>query len=92
MPHRTVLVLLLASLSFPLMAKDVRQLGPNGGGGCSDDLAQADGSASPAKNAAAPAARPHPAAKPRPAASHGGDGGSDLRPPRWHSFLPGMFR
>ena len=32
------------------------------------------------------------ASKTRPAASGGVDGESPTRGPRWHSFLPGMFR
>lgn len=55
------------------------------------DSAEADGSTP------RPATPRAPASKPAPAPSGGGGGGdSDLMPrlrtPKWHSFLPGMFR
>lgn len=90
MSHRPAIALLLACLSFPLMAKDVRQLGPNSGGGSSEDAAQIE-PAAPAARAAAPSHRQaQPAAQTRQTPIR--DGGNDIRPPRWHSFLPGMFR
>jgi hypothetical protein len=99
MSTRLALCLLLLCASFPLMARDAHMAGANGdgGGSCQDDAALAlhddDAAATPA-----PAAKParHAVkpvkAKPSVAGRGGGDGIGDIRPPRWHSFLPGMFR
>ncbi len=92
MSLRLALVLLLTCLSFPLMARDVRHLGPDDGSAC-DDATQADdaaATATPARPSTHPARTP---ARPRPpAVRSSGDGVGEIRPPRWHSFLPGMFR
>lgn len=86
--------LLLLCLCAGAHARDIRMHGPNGdgGGSCSDE-------------ASAPLASLVPAAKPTPApAAHlgkpkaptalrsGGDDSTGMHAPRWHSFLPGMFR
>jgi hypothetical protein len=98
MSTRLALCLLLLCASSPLMARDAYMAGANGdGGSCQDDAALAlhDDDATPAP---APAAKParqavKPAkAKPSVAGRGGGDNIGDIRPPRWHSFLPGMFR
>ena len=92
MSLRLALVLLLTCISFPLMARDLRQMGPNGGAGC-DDAAQTDDAAAPAAAQRPSAHTVRSPAKARPpAVRSSGDGVGEIRPPRWHSFLPGMFR
>lgn len=90
MSLRLVICLLLSCTSFQLMARDVRTLAANGGGGCSDDVAQADDTTASSGKRPAHAARP--AMKSKASSARGGDNAGDVRPPRWHSFLPGMFR
>lgn len=82
-----LLLLLVSSLA---MARDARMHGANGGGGECPEAA-----------AAAAVAKPAPAAKALPATTgktrapttfRGGSDDTDARTPRWHRFLPGMFR
>jgi len=90
MSARLMVCLLLLGASLPVIARDAIT-----------DVA-ADTPCQPAASApqAAPsldtgAARRAPAAsasKTRPAASGGGEVEAPVRGPRWHSFLPGMFR
>ncbi|WP_256775198.1 MULTISPECIES: hypothetical protein [unclassified Stenotrophomonas] len=89
-PFAHCLILLMA----PLAAHASDALTSTGRGGCVYSPAESERTAP----AAAPAARA-PAAKPSAAsgASTGGGGSDDdvlprLRAPKWHSFLPGMFR
>jgi hypothetical protein len=87
MRFRLAICLLLLGASLPLAARDVRQSGANGDGGSCPEVLAADEAATPARGAA----RRVPAnAGDRPAV-RGGDS-QGVRPPRWHSFLPGMFR
>lgn len=87
MLFRLALCLLLLSASLPSGARDLRQLGPGGdGGGCPDAVAGDDVETVRSAGKRSPAA-----VRPKPAVTRGGDG-SGVRPPRWHSFLPGMFR
>ncbi|HST45743.1 MAG TPA: hypothetical protein VLK29_11035 [Luteimonas sp.] len=85
---RLALCLLLLSASLPSGARELRQLGPGGdGGGCPDTAAGGD-----VVEPVHAAGKRNPAAvRPKPAVTRGGDG-SGVRAPRWHSFLPGMFR
>ncbi|MFT3761313.1 MAG: hypothetical protein QM761_01625 [Pseudoxanthomonas sp.] len=96
--------LLLACASAPLLARSSRDdlAASAGNGTCPQEEVSAivvDGS-DPAQHAATPPARSK-YAKPATPASRGqaagggeGDGGSlpRARNPKWHSFLPGMFR
>ncbi len=89
--HRTVLCLILLAASPLAFARDVH---PSGAVGDCRDSVMTVPSPAPAKQ---PATIVH---KARPAAIHaatsGGGGDDDSggapRVPRWHSFLPGMFR
>ena len=87
--------LLLLCLAAGAEARDIRMHGPNGdgGGSCSDESSTPLANLVPAAKAtAAPA---HRAGKPKaPTALRSGGGGDDvgMHAPRWHSFLPGMFR
>lgn len=77
------------------MAAESRQLSPDGDGSCPDTATASNEVADDvdADAAAAPARRTQKA-KPAPAARSGGGNGTGQRSsaPRWHSFLPGMFR
>jgi len=104
---RLALCFLLVLASTSVSARDYRMAGPNGGGGsgtgsCSETTATDD--APDIANAIADATK-KPAAKPQvtattqrkpvkvtPAARAEADSASRLTAPRWHSFLPGMFR
>ncbi|GAA3914739.1 hypothetical protein [Luteimonas lutimaris] len=95
MSIRFALFLLLLCASLPLAAAhEVRMLSAagDGGGSCADTTtAQDDDRAHPATPEAGSATHTAKPVKTRPAAvRHTGD--VDVRPPRWHSFLPGMFR
>lgn len=87
MSTRLALCLLLTFASYSAGARDVRQAGANGDGGvCPEELPASVDETAPASAGSkrAPAVKSAPAAR-------GGDNQS-TRPPRWHSFLPGMFR
>jgi hypothetical protein len=92
MSPRLALCLLLCGLSFPLMAHEISRAGANGDGGsvdaevCNDDVANVA-----RKPVGKSTAAPKPSVKAKTATARGG-GIGDQRPPRWHSFLPGMFR
>jgi hypothetical protein len=97
--RRTVLCPFLASV-FLLGASSLafgRDVSPSGDtGDCRDSVITVP---SPAQSHAPAAKHPAPVHKARPTTtvhSTGGGGGDDSagapRVPRWHSFLPGMFR
>lgn len=83
-----MLGLLLCGVSSISLARDVRMHGANGDGG-SDACNQPAPTASAGKRTA-PAGRGNKAKAP--AAPQGGSDADAGRTPRWHSFLPGMFR
>jgi hypothetical protein len=85
-----LLCLLLLSAGSMAGAREVRLHGPNGDGGCPDAAIPAT-AAAPAQ-AAAPTAAPAHKIKPVITVRGGGDDTSTSHAPRWHSFLPGMFR
>lgn len=95
MSARLFLCLILVCASFPLMARDARMMDANGAGGGScqghdDDVRRETPAVRPAaRKPSAQAAKP---AKPAATTHGGGADFDDVRPPRWHSFLPGMFR
>lgn len=93
MSIRLALSLLLLCASLPLAAHDIRMMGANGdgGGSCQDDAAvQDDDTVRPAS--AKPATHAVKPVKAKPGVRRASDSVGDIRPPRWHSFLPGMFR
>ncbi len=97
MPIRLALCLLMLCASFPMMARDVRMAAANGdSGGCQDAVAEhVDAASTEPASAAKPVVRTVKPVKARPPVAGRGGGGDnigDIRPPRWHSFLPGMFR
>jgi hypothetical protein len=95
MSLRLALCLLLLCASFPLMARDVRMMsanGDSGGGTCQDDTVADADQASIRPAPAKPATHAVKPAKAKPNVTRSADDMGDLRRPRWHSFLPGMFR
>jgi len=86
---RYALCLLLLSLSAFADARDVRMHGANGDGGSDACPVAATPAPAPAKQTST--ATLHAKAK-TPPLFRGGDDDSGPHAPRWHSFLPGMFR
>ncbi|HEU4813644.1 MAG TPA: hypothetical protein VFS99_05395 [Xanthomonadaceae bacterium] len=97
---RSKLALLLAcALSMTMstaMARDVERLSAGDAGECPADLAAAKADAEEkATENATRSAKPSPAPVRSKPTVRGGDAtspGNRLNAPRWHSFLPGMFR
>ena len=98
---RSKLALLLAcALSMTMstaLARGVERLSAGDAGGCPADLAAAKAAAEekPSQDATHHAAKPSPAPVRGKPTVRGGDTaspGNRLSAPRWHSFLPGMFR
>jgi len=87
--NRYALCLLLLSLSAFADARDVRMHGANGDGG--SDACAVPAAPAPAPTKQASSATSHGKAK-TPPLFRGGDDDSSPHAPRWHSFLPGMFR
>ncbi len=87
MLRSTVCILLLCA-STTVMARDIRMQSHNGEEGtCPSAEAEAQDGAKPVSpRAATPAKRPN-----QPSTVRGGDN-TRTHGPRWHSFLPGMFR
>jgi hypothetical protein len=90
--NRYVLCLLLLCISSIVSARDVRLHGANGDGGACPDSTTA-----PVVPATTTAAKPAPTTLGRgktkaPTLFRGGDDDVGPHTPRWHSFLPGMFR
>ena len=95
-PSPILLSVALLCASGQLMATESRQMGPDGSGSCpeSNTASTDDAEVADADVAAAPARRTQktkPAATPR-ASNGSGSGNRSGGAPRWHSFLPGMFR
>lgn len=103
MTSRALLCVLLLTSGTTVAAREVRLAGPNGGGGNVQQCQEIDNAVQEAtakvpakprttKTTTAPSRKP---VKATPAArSSGDDDGAAprLSTPRWHSFLPGMFR
>lgn len=87
MSPRLLLCLLLFCAALPVAARDVKLSGANGDGGtCPEQAAATDDDGIAASGGTRAAAREKPQAASR------GENQNAVRPPRWHSFLPGMFR
>lgn len=87
--NRYALCVLLLGLSAFADARDVRMHGPNGDGGSEACTVPAAPTPALAKRTSAPTS--HGKAK-TPPLFRGGDDDAGPHAPRWHSFLPGMFR
>ncbi len=84
----------LILLTVPLSANATAALASEGRGDCVYSTPDAERPPSARSAAAAMPTTPKPT--PAPASATGGGGDDDvlqrLRAPKWHSFLPGMFR
>ncbi|MDQ3495509.1 MAG: hypothetical protein M3485_08345 [Pseudomonadota bacterium] len=90
MSRRLAACLLLFCACLPAAAREVRLSGANSdGGSCPDQIAAVveEAQAVRGSKTALPATAPEKAASAR-----GAEAQNAVRPPRWHSFLPGMFR
>jgi hypothetical protein len=86
MSVRAILAISLLSLTFQAGAREARMAGAGGdGSGCSADY---PASGAPDVDPARASRRPEAE---KPVTPRGADPDA-ARPPRWHSFLPGMFR
>jgi hypothetical protein len=85
-----LLCLLLLSAGSMAGAREVRLHGPNGDGGCPDAATPAT-AAAPTKAATSTTTHTDKI-KPVITVRGGGDDNGVSHAPRWHSFLPGMFR
>jgi hypothetical protein len=84
---RFLVCLLMVFACLPVLAREVRLQSANGDGGTCPEAA-AEAVVQPRdKGKRAASAAP---AKTKP--SYRGDAGNGVRTPRWHSFVPGMFR
>jgi len=94
-PSPILLCVALLCASATGVAAESRQ-GVDGDGTCPETTSAGTDTAddADADAAAAPARRATQKSKPSPAARAGGSSGGGQRSsaPRWHSFLPGMFR
>lgn len=89
--NRYAWCLLLLSLSAFADARDVRMHGPNGDGGAGADCPVAASTPAPV-NVQRPVTSPMHGKVKTPPLFRGGDDDASPHAPRWHSFLPGMFR
>lgn len=92
MAPRLLLCLLLACAALPVVARQPAMMDANGGSaGCPVTAeAEAEAEATPVRPGDKRATAPN---RTRPAATRrSGDSETSARPPRWHSFLPGMIR
>ena len=85
--NRIFLCLLICFASAAVTARDFKMSSANSGS-CPDSVAEKTSSAASARKA------PVPARETRAKPSVHGDaiGNGRLQSPRWHSYLPGMFR
>jgi hypothetical protein len=96
-PTRSAIALLLMCACTMAAARGVPSHGANGGGGSCPEMAaakaQAEEKAPPHAASSERGGAPTPAAGGKPAsARESGNGNARMQAPRWHSFLPGMFR
>ncbi|HWI23413.1 MAG TPA: hypothetical protein VNS59_00645 [Lysobacter sp.] len=89
---RIAACLLLVCVSATAAPRDIRMQGANGDGGRCPEVAAAAAEANATSGKAHPAS-PAPRTKvAKPASARGESETPRISAPRWHSFLPGMFR
>ena len=89
------LLLMVVSAAAAAGTRDVRMHGPNGDGGgdcIAADATATEPAAVAAKPGKPPAKAPATRIKPIVPVRSGGADDNSVHAPRWHSFLPGMFR
>lgn len=87
---RLLVCLLLMSACLPVLAREVRLQGANGDGGACPEANASEVVGPPrSKGKRAAVAAPD---KAKPNGYRGDDGNGVMHAPRWHSFVPGMFR
>lgn len=84
---RICLSLLIALASAGVAAREVKLSSANGGS-CPDSIADKE----PARASVGKKAPPARETRAKPAVHDDAIGNGRLQSPRWHSFLPGMFR
>lgn len=85
--------LLLLCVSLSVAARDVRLSGANSGDGTCPELSAAGIDEGSVVHVGKPATVTPRTRSAKPAVGRGtGSDETTVRPPRWHSFLPGMFR
>ena len=92
---RIAACLLLVCVSASVAARDIRLQSPSGDGGRCPEVsaAAAEASAGNGKPQHATTPAPTPRAKvSKPVSARGESDTPRISAPRWHSFLPGMFR
>lgn len=92
---RLCLALLLICACAAVSAREVRMQTPNGETGTCPDVEATTAAAATTPKAAPATAQARgnkPATKPATTQGGGGDAAVRSQGPRWHSFLPGMFR
>lgn len=91
MPTRLCLCLLIACMSTNIAARDVKHSSPNSGSCATQSAEAAPETGASAKDRLRPARATAPVREPATRPALHSD--APARPsPRWHSFLPGMFR
>ncbi len=88
---RVALCLLLIGASAVVTAREVRMHGANGDGGSCPEIAAAVAEATPASKSRPQSTATLRRGKPGKPTTVRGDN-DRTQTPRWHSFLPGMFR
>lgn len=91
-PIPVLLSVLLLGACGQAVAVEARQMSADGSGSCPDSTANSDRADSAEADPNAPATPVKRTAKAKAAAATRTDGGNRSNAPRWHSFLPGMFR
>lgn len=91
MASRLLICLLLTCIALPVAAREVALMDANGAGAGCPVTEEAEADADSARTAGKRAV-PAPTRAKAATARRGGDADANGRPPRWHSFLPGMIR
>lgn len=89
MAPRFLLCLLLACAALPVAARQPAMMDANGGSAGCDAAVEGESEDDAVRPGDKRAALPSRA---RATTPRRGESGSTARPPRWHSFLPGMIR
>ena len=92
MAPRLLICLLLACIALPVAAREVARMDANGAGAGCPATEETETDADAARTGGKRATPAPTRAKATTVRRGGGDAEAGGRPPRWHSFLPGMIR